>query len=1544
MASVDDRIVRMEFDNAAFERKVSTTLTSLGQLDKALQFSGAKEGLSGIQGFADKFNLGNMGTHIESVSSKFLALSTIAITALSNITSKAMQAGTQIVKSLALDGIMGGFREYELKLGSIQTIMAGTGASLDEVNKKLQELNTYSDKTIYSFKDMTSNIGKFTNAGLDLDTSVKAIQGVAQVAAVSGANADEASRAMYNFAQALSKGSVQLIDWKSIEMANMATKEFKQQLIDSAVATGDLTKKGDEYITSTGKSVTATKGFNDSLTDAWLTTDVLTTTLGKYSDATTDIGKKAFAAAQDIKTFSQLMDTTKEAIGSGWAQSFEIVAGNFDEAKKLWGGLGKAIGAFVQDSANSRNKLLQDWKDLGGRGLLIASLQAAFQNLGKVLDPIKEAFRDIFPPMTGQRLMDLTKAFADFAASLRPSEKTIENLHRIFKGLFGILEIGWEVIKQTAKFFGTLFDAISGASSGSFLALLARIGDFFTGLNKMLVEGEGIKHFFEVLGGVIAIPIALIGDLKDKMLNFFGVVSDSGIMDKTGESFGRLKDRFQSLSEVFDKITGLWEPVKNALMKIKDVFDEVVAALNNWFGEFISKLAAVFKSGDFNKILDALNVGLFGGLLLVMNKFINKGVKINATLQGFFGGGLFEKIGKSFDQLTGVLQSMQTKIKAEALMKIAEAIAILTASVLVLSLIDSAALTKSLTAMAVGFGQLMAAFAVLNKISMGPTSAATFTIVSTGMILLSGAILILTAAVKVLSTLDWKELATGLGGLAALLTILVIAVEPLAKQSLKMVAAGVGLIAMGVALTILAGAVKLFSLMNVGDMAKGFVAIAVGLLILAGAMELMPMSVLLIGPGLIAVAFAMNLLAGALKIFATMSWGEIAKGLVTLAGALGIIAGVMQGMPLSLPITAAGLILVGIALNEIAAAMKIMATMSWGEIAKGLVAMAGALLVLGVATTAMSGAIPGAIAVGIVSGALVILAGVLQAFAVISWDDLLHGLAGIAAIFAVLGIAALALEPVIPALLGLGAALILIGGGFALFGLGVSLVAEGLALFIDLGPKAGQALEDMLKAMGRSLPAIFTGLAQGIIEFAKTIADAAPILVDALVVILNKLLDGLETLIPKVLKLLGMLISGIIEYLGTVGVPQLIEAGLHIILALLQGIRDHIDDVIIIVGEIITNFVDALAVELPKIVDSVANLFIQLLTSVAEAVGRVSSTLMFGIGISFIDGFMQGITESATSGPVQWFMNLAENVIKWIGDTTRTLWNTGVGFIGGLLGGINEKIGGVTSFFTGLGANIIKWIGDALGMLRNIGANVITGFWNGIKDSWNAVGSWFDSLANLIKYHIPNPLGILYDVGKQIVTGLLHGLQDMWHTVTDWVGNAVNGLKKVITSALDILSPSKFMIWVGEMVIAGLVQPFKEDTSMETHVGNFVDKTSKLFENSISSITSNLGDITEFQPTITPVLDLTEVKSGAQKISDYISASPIPVSASYDQAKAIVTTPSNVITPPTDESATVAAGVKFEQNIYAPTQLSTSDIYKQTRNQITMAKEALSIP
>ena len=370
--TIDEKVVSMQFDNKNFEANVSTSLSTLDKLKKKLNLDGASKGLENINSAVKNFDVSPLSSGVEAVKNKFSAMEVMGVTALANITNAAVNAGKGLVSAFTIDPVKTGFQEYELKMGSVQTIMASTGESLATVNKYLDELNTYSDKTIYSFSDMTTNIGKFTNAGVKLEDAVMAIKGISNEAAVSGANTNEASRAMYNFSQALSSGYVKLIDWKSIENANMATVEFKQQLIESAVACGTLTKSAEGMYTTGKHTIDATHEFNDSLQDGWMTSEVLVKTLKDYADETTAIGKKAFSAAQDVKTFSMMMDTLKEAAQSGWAQTWELIFGDFEEAKTLWTELSEKFGSIINKSSKNRNSILagalnSNWDKLVGK-------------------------------------------------------------------------------------------------------------------------------------------------------------------------------------------------------------------------------------------------------------------------------------------------------------------------------------------------------------------------------------------------------------------------------------------------------------------------------------------------------------------------------------------------------------------------------------------------------------------------------------------------------------------------------------------------------------------------------------------------------------------------------------------------------------------------------------------------------------------------------------------------------------------------------------------------------------------------------------------------------------------------------------------------------------------------------------------------------------------------------------------------------------------------------------------------------------------------
>lgn len=387
-ATIDQRVVEMRFDNKHFESNVSQTMSTLDKLKAKLNLSGASKGLEGINTAAKNVNMSGLSSAVDTVTARFSALQVMGVTALANITNSAVNAGKRIVKSLTIDPIKTGFSEYETKMGSIQTILANTehqGTKMHDVTAALEELNLYADKTIYNFQEMTRNIGTFTAAGVDLDTSVRSIKGIANLAAVSGSTSQQASTAMYQLSQALATGTVKLQDWNSVVNAGMGGKVFQNALIQTAAM---LDGASEDVAAWQAANIDAFGSFRDSLTQGgWLTTEVLTKTLEQFTmaaeegsaewdefkkslmddgyteaqaEAILKMANTATDAATKVKTFTQLMDTLKESAQSGWAQTWEILIGDFEEAKAFFTELSDIFGGIIGDSADRRNSFLTE--------------------------------------------------------------------------------------------------------------------------------------------------------------------------------------------------------------------------------------------------------------------------------------------------------------------------------------------------------------------------------------------------------------------------------------------------------------------------------------------------------------------------------------------------------------------------------------------------------------------------------------------------------------------------------------------------------------------------------------------------------------------------------------------------------------------------------------------------------------------------------------------------------------------------------------------------------------------------------------------------------------------------------------------------------------------------------------------------------------------------------------------------------------------------------------------------------------------------------
>ena len=560
--TVDERVVSMQFDNKQFEANVQTSMSTLDKLKQKLDFKGASKGLENVNAAAKNVNMSGLSSAVETVSMKFSALQVMAVTALANITNSAINAGKRIVHALTIAPITTGFQEYELKMNSVQTIMASTGESLETVNEYLEELNKYADKTIYSFSDMTSNIGKFTNAGVKLEDAVMAIKGISNEAAVSGANANEASRAMYNFAQALSAGYVKLIDWKSIENANMATVEFKNQLIQTAVELGTLIEVDGKYKSTTNdlngnvsELFTSTSMFNESLSSQWMTTEVLVETLKDYADETTDIGKKAYAAAQDVKTFTQLFDTLKEAAQSGWAQTWELIIGDFDEAKEFLTGLSKTFGGIIDAMSEARNKLLggalnSKWDQL------LDKINAAGISAEAFQDKLKETAKK-----SGISIDELIEEYGSLSKVITSGKIPVDVITKTIKSLINAETTATEATKELGDIVDRVIKGEFGTTQSRWIAL-TEAGYDWAEVQNLVNErlGSSVRHLSSLTEEQVKNADSL-SDLSDEQLKNKGY---------TDEQIQALRDLKKAMDEggtsINDLINDLEKPSGRELL------------------------------------------------------------------------------------------------------------------------------------------------------------------------------------------------------------------------------------------------------------------------------------------------------------------------------------------------------------------------------------------------------------------------------------------------------------------------------------------------------------------------------------------------------------------------------------------------------------------------------------------------------------------------------------------------------------------------------------------------------------------------------------------------------------------------------------------------------------------------------------------------------------------------------------------------------------------------------------------------------------------
>jgi tape measure domain-containing protein len=1237
---IDSRVAEMRFDNRNFERNVATSMSTLDKLKEKLKLKDVATGLENITSAANKVTFSHIDNETDTVGVKFSAMQVAATTALVNLTNAAMQAGTSIANSL-ISAAKSGFQEYETQINAVQTILANTsskGTTLEQVNNALDELNHYADMTIYNFTEMTRNIGTFTAAGVDLDTSVAAIKGIANLAAVSGSTSQQASTAMYQLSQALAAGTVKLQDWNSVVNAGMGGQVFQDALKETARVHGIAI---DQMIKDEGS-------FRETLQKGWLSSEILTETLSKFTGDLTEeqltsmgytaeqaqeimkLGQTANDAATKVKTFTQLIDTLKEANQSGWTQTWEILIGDFEEAKSLWTSVSDQLGNMIQQSADARNNLLQGWKDSGGRTMIIDSVKNVFEGLVTILNSVKEAFTDVFPPITVEQLVKVTEKIKSLSEKFKISEEQANKLKSVFKGVFSILGIGVTIIKNVVSAIVQLLSHFTGLGD-SVLNVSSSVGEWISKLHNSIKETN-------IFGNAINTVIGFVGGAIDRVKEFVSVLSDK--IDIHG-----FKDIVDVLKNIWNMTSGVRASLANTIQGIGNAFKDA------------------FHNGDIKSFLDIVNGGLLATVIVKIKKFIS-GIADsfdNST-------SIIDHIKSIFGTVKDSLESLQKSVKADTLKKIAIAIGVLAASLLVLSMIDPKRLTSALVAITVLFGELMGAMAIFEKIA-GKSKGA---LKSVGvMIAMSTSVLILASALKKISDLEWNQLAIGLTGILGLMAIVVSAAIAMGKYGKKLKSGAAQMVIMATALKILASVCGELSQYSWLELGKGLSGISGMLLAFAGFQFLMkqikPTKLLRSATSLVIIGAALEIFADVCSKFGQMQWPDLGKAGAAIAGILAICAGfeLLSGMSGNILASSAALVIMATALNLMVPVLQSLGSMSVDEIVKGIVSIAATMAIIGVAGYALEPVAPVILAI---SGAVALL-----------------GVACLAA-----GAGVMAFATAFSILSAAGAV------GAAAFVEALSVTITGiLELIPSMVGVIAEAIEGICNAIILSAPAIGQAFKALLLEAINICVECIPALADGIFKIIVGVLETVKTYSPKIVTLLFDIFKSIaesaVEALGNISAESFITGiaaitafmlALNAMTALAAGAMVGVLAFGAVVAELslVIAALGALS-QIPGLewLISEGGDFLQIIgTAIGQFIG--------GIAGGFLDGTTSALPEMASNlsmfmTNLSPFIEGAKNIDGSLLSNIQTLTNTILALTGaGLLESITSWLTGESSF------------------------------------------------------------------------------------------------------------------------------------------------------------------------------------------------------------------------------------------------------------------------
>lgn len=1405
---IDERVVEMRFDNAQFERNTRQSIKTLNALNESLKLEGAEKSFEKIEDASAKVDFDKMQSALESLNSKFSAVEVIGVTALMRITNQAMDTGEKLVKSLSIDQVTSGWNKYAQKTASVQTIMNATGKSITKVNSYLDKLMWYSDETSYGFTDMTQSLGQLTAAGGDIDKMIPMIMGIANATAYAGKGASEFQRVIYNLNQSYSQGYLNLMDWKSVELAGVATAELKQQIIDTGVELGKI-KKGAVTVGT----------FGSTLSKKWADKEVMETAFGKLADFTMAIKEgvdngtyknasegiaaladqydeatvKAFKAAQEAKSFSEAIDATKDAVSSGWLETFEIIFGNYDIAKGFWTDLTDSLWDLFAAGKDSRNDLLSGafdngWTQMMKSGLsdvsdlLETGLYQGLSNVGVITDE------------------DVEKAGSFGAAvgeALKKGKLSTETLEKALRGAGNGFSKMLDLSDAELKKLGYTRKEVENISS-KFTKFFEKVDDGTLSISDFadkMTQTSGREHLFNGILNVLNDISAALQPMKDAFNDILGPTSE-GIY-KALTAFDEFTGKLQLSEDTADKVqrafAGFFSVIKMGLSFLKGVGSGIATVFTSLspvgnslltlaanIGDYFVKLEQSSNiTGTFSEVLSTLSYILdkvAGGIQKVIDWIIELGTKTSVVFDPIKAVGtwfenfisfitpklkwLADKIGEIFEELGSGVSGAFGNLNTNAVWGFANAgmIVGLVAGIkgFLAAFKDIGSTIKDtvggVTELLNKLGEAIAAWKN-NK------NAETLKTIATAVAILAGSLV-------VLSMVKPERLAASVGAMISLFIELLAALaiyDEITKKTKKVGKGTSSMVVMAAGVLILSSALKkiadidseklVSSVIALGAVMAELVAaqIAISKWAPDGAKHAMSMLVM---------AAAVRVLAGAIEQLGSLEWDEIVKGLVAVGGLLAEVAAfsaLSKFSELSVG-KAAGILILAAALAVLEKSVTAFSKMSLKQIGRGLAAVGGLLAEIAAFSFLSSFAdhiLSTAVAMTILSGGLLILSN------------------------AMANLGGMSLEQI-------GAALAALGGGLIEMGIALTLVKGSLASAASflIMAAALNALVSPLKTFSEmSLEEIGHGLlalggAMGIFAIAVGGLSLIGPIVIGVSLALSLLAGSFALLLGAMaaVSLMPLKMDVLVGALGTLG------AAVGVFIAgVIAGLGTAVGSIATAIAEIVVAVCNAIAEAAPAIGDALIELITALCDVLITCMPKIEAT------VEVLIYALCDVLIACTPRILETIDTVFGNVFSYIGskltDLGKWLWEK-----------IKDPFG----------------VNNAVDAAKESGKNVAAGYAEGIAEGADLPATGIVGLAKAAQtafkvfWGIHSPSKLAAEDAGYIVDGLIQGLGNNTGAAKSAMAALANGMNDAFDNELGLQASTSVGIKDGQLFVSDI--------------------------------------------------------------------------------------------------------------------------------------------